>query len=91
MNNARGYLLEYLVAQALADPTPVRVEWGPYDVRTAEVTPTRGPPAVTTADGTASNATLLRSVPALGHVSASARTSGGVGEPLPPSRESVGG
>ena len=28
MNTARGYLVEYLVAQALEDETPVRVEWG---------------------------------------------------------------
>jgi len=28
-----GYLGEYLVAQALKDETPVRVEWGPYDAR----------------------------------------------------------
>jgi len=33
MNTARGYLVEYLVAQALKDETPVRVEWGPYDAR----------------------------------------------------------
>jgi hypothetical protein len=33
MNTARGYLVEYLVAQALKDETRVRVEWGPYDAR----------------------------------------------------------
>jgi hypothetical protein len=31
MNNARGYLVEFLVAKALGDPSRVRVEWGPYD------------------------------------------------------------
>jgi hypothetical protein len=30
MNNARGYLVEFLVAQALGDTSRVRVEWGPY-------------------------------------------------------------
>jgi hypothetical protein len=38
MNNARGYLAEYLVARALDDPRPVRVEWGSYDVRAADGT-----------------------------------------------------
>lgn len=33
MNNARGYLVEFLVARALGDESPVRVEWGPHDVR----------------------------------------------------------
>ena len=32
MNNARGYLVEYLVAQAVGDASPTRVEWGAYDV-----------------------------------------------------------
>ena len=35
MNTARGYLVEYLVAKALNDKSPVRVEWGPYDVEAA--------------------------------------------------------
>jgi hypothetical protein len=38
MNNARGHLVEYLVAKALDDPSPVRVEWGPYDVEGADGT-----------------------------------------------------
>lgn len=32
MNNARGYLVEFLVAEALGDPSRVRIEWGPHDV-----------------------------------------------------------
>ena len=39
MNNARGYVVEFLVAQALGDVSPVRVEWGPYDVKAADGTP----------------------------------------------------
>lgn len=38
MNNARGYLVEFLVARALGDEAPVRVEWGPYDVKAADGT-----------------------------------------------------
>lgn len=38
MNNARGYLVEFLVARALGDPRPLRVEWGPYDVQSADGT-----------------------------------------------------
>src|SRR3954466_15088392 len=38
MNNARGYLVEFLVAKALGDSSPVRVEWGPYDVHAADGT-----------------------------------------------------
>lgn len=38
MNTARGYLVEYLVAKALADESSVRVEWGPYDVQAADGT-----------------------------------------------------
>jgi hypothetical protein len=38
MNTARGYLLEYLVAKALGDKSPVRVEWGPHDVEAADGT-----------------------------------------------------
>lgn len=38
MNTARGYLVEYLVAKALGDESPVRVEWGPYDVEAADGT-----------------------------------------------------
>jgi hypothetical protein len=38
MNTARGYLVEYLVAKALGDKSPVRVEWGPHDVEAADGT-----------------------------------------------------
>ncbi len=38
MNSARGYLVEFLVAKALGDPSPMRIEWGPYDVRGADGT-----------------------------------------------------
>jgi len=38
MNNARGYLVEFLVARALGDQSPIRVEWGPYDVKAADGT-----------------------------------------------------
>src|SRR3954447_9801501 len=38
MNNARGYLVEFLVGRALGDPSVVRVEWGPYDVQAADGT-----------------------------------------------------
>lgn len=38
MNNLRGHLVEFLVAQALGDPSPVRVEWGPWDVQGADGT-----------------------------------------------------
>lgn len=38
MNVARGYLVEYLVALALDDPAPTRVEWGPWDVQAADGT-----------------------------------------------------
>jgi hypothetical protein len=38
MNTARGLLVEWLVAQALGDPSAFRVEWGPYDVRAADGT-----------------------------------------------------
>jgi len=38
MNTARGYLVEFLVARALGDPSRVRVEWGPYDVEAADGT-----------------------------------------------------
>lgn len=38
MNTARGLLVEWLVARALGDPSPFRVEWGPYDVRAADGT-----------------------------------------------------
>jgi hypothetical protein len=31
MNNVRGYLVEFLVASAVGDPSSVRVEWGAYD------------------------------------------------------------
>ncbi|MDO9354068.1 MAG: hypothetical protein Q7T55_10255 [Solirubrobacteraceae bacterium] len=38
MNTARGFLAEYLVARAVADPSETRVEWGPWDVRGADGT-----------------------------------------------------
>jgi hypothetical protein len=38
MNNARGYLVEFLVAQALGDSAPMRVEWGAFDVRAEDGT-----------------------------------------------------
>jgi hypothetical protein len=38
MNTARGLLVEWLVAQALGDHSPFRVEWGPYDVQAADGT-----------------------------------------------------
>lgn len=38
MNNARGYLAEFLVAQAVGDTSSVRVEWGPYDVQATDGT-----------------------------------------------------
>ncbi len=38
MNTARGLLVEWLVAQALGDRSPFRVEWGPYDVQAADGT-----------------------------------------------------
>ena len=38
MNNARGYVVEFLVAQSLAGPTPIRVEWGPYDAQATDGT-----------------------------------------------------
>lgn len=33
MNNLRGFLKEWLVAQAVGDTSPFRVEWGPWDVK----------------------------------------------------------
>lgn len=38
MNLARGYLVEYLVARALRDPSPARVEWGPWNVEAEDGT-----------------------------------------------------
>jgi hypothetical protein len=38
MNNARGHLVEFLVARAVGDRSPRRVEWGPYDVRAGDGT-----------------------------------------------------
>jgi hypothetical protein len=32
MNNARGYLAEFLVARAVRSPQPARIEWADYDV-----------------------------------------------------------
>ncbi|MDB5058139.1 MAG: hypothetical protein JWO59_1611 [Chloroflexi bacterium] len=36
MNTIRPILAEYLVALAMRDPAPFRVEWAPHDVRSAE-------------------------------------------------------
>jgi hypothetical protein len=38
MRISRGYLVEFSVARALADPSPVRVEWGAFDVQAADRT-----------------------------------------------------
>jgi hypothetical protein len=38
MNTARGLLVEWLVARALGDTSPFRVEWGPFDVMGADGT-----------------------------------------------------
>ena len=38
MNNTRGVLIEFLVAQALGDSSPFRVEWGPWDVQARDGT-----------------------------------------------------
>jgi len=38
MNTARGLLVEWLIARALGDPSPFRVEWGPYAVKAADGT-----------------------------------------------------
>lgn len=38
MNNARGYLVEYFVAKAIGDDSPLRIEWGPYDAVAADGT-----------------------------------------------------
>lgn len=38
MNNARGYLVEWLVAKALDDRSARRVEWGAWDVEAADGT-----------------------------------------------------
>src|SRR3712207_1130622 len=38
MNNARGYLVEYLVARAVGDARPLRIEWGAHDVEAADGT-----------------------------------------------------
>lgn len=34
MNNARGYLAEFLVARALGSPAPIRIEWACTNRRT---------------------------------------------------------
>lgn len=36
MNNARGYLAEFLVARAVQSPAPSRIEWASHDVTDAE-------------------------------------------------------
>ena len=36
MNNARGYLAEFLVAKATGSPAVARIEWAPYDVLTSD-------------------------------------------------------
>lgn len=38
MNNARGYLAEFLVARAVEDPRPIRIEWGAHDVESGDGT-----------------------------------------------------
>ena len=38
MNNARGYLAEFLVARALGSPDQIRIEWGAHDVTAADGT-----------------------------------------------------
>ena len=38
MNNARGHLVEYLVARAVGATAPLRVEWAGWDVETPEGT-----------------------------------------------------
>jgi len=38
MNNARGDVVEYLVARAVRDQSPIRVEWGSYDARSLDGT-----------------------------------------------------
>jgi hypothetical protein len=38
MNNARGYLAEFLVARALGSTAPIRIEWGAHDVTAADGT-----------------------------------------------------
>jgi len=38
MNTARGFLAEFLVAQAVGSPAPIRVEWAAYDVEGADGT-----------------------------------------------------
>jgi len=38
MNNARGFLAEYLVARAVGAQAPMRVEWAPHDVEAPDGT-----------------------------------------------------
>lgn len=38
MNNARGYLAEFLVSRAVGDPRRKRVEWGAHDVESRDGT-----------------------------------------------------
>ena len=38
MNNARGYLAEFLVARALGVADPARIEWAEHDVRLDDIT-----------------------------------------------------
>ncbi|HZL04668.1 MAG TPA: hypothetical protein VFE45_04480, partial [Coriobacteriia bacterium] len=38
MNNARGYVAEFLVARAVGSTDPVRIEWGSHDVTAADNT-----------------------------------------------------
>jgi hypothetical protein len=38
MNTARGFLAEFLVAQAVAGTAPTRVEWAPHDVEATDGT-----------------------------------------------------
>ncbi|MBK8293677.1 MAG: hypothetical protein IPK93_02460 [Solirubrobacterales bacterium] len=38
MNTTRGFLAEFLVARAVGDPAPLRVEWGAFDICAADGT-----------------------------------------------------
>ena len=38
MNTIRGFLVEFLVAQAVGETAPHRVEWAPFDIKSADGT-----------------------------------------------------
>src|SRR5207253_6112014 len=38
MNNARGYLVEFLVTRAVGSTDPLRIEWGAHDVKAPDGT-----------------------------------------------------